>query len=134
MPTRHSSVVTPCETNMQLVSACKSEHASAAQALHATQWEDAIVWGDPSEDEAAPDALAGSQPRSPDDAEADDGDDGSTRSAQTTTVPAAPASAADGQNGVVAPMDWAAASVDLSSHRPLIGAFVPERTHPQTVQ
>ena len=77
------------------------------------QWEDAIVWGDPSEDEAAPDALAGSQPRSPD---ADmDGDDGSTRSVQTAAVPAAPAEAADGQNGAAASLEWATASAILAT-------------------
>jgi len=94
------------------------------------------VWGDPSEDEdeAAPDALAGSQPRSPDDAETE-GDDGSTRSAQTATVPAAPVSAADGQNGVMAPVDWAAASgAGLSFQLPLIQAVVLISTRQNTVQ
>ena len=78
--------------------------SSAAQALHATPWEDAIVWGAPSEDEAAPDALADSQPRSPD-ADADD-DAASLRSVQTVTAPAPPALPAAGQNGLAAPMDW----------------------------
>ena len=67
------------------------------------------MWGAPSEDEAAPDALAGSQPRSPD-ADMDGDDNGSTRSVQTALVPAAPVAAPAGQNGAVAPMDWAVAS------------------------
>jgi hypothetical protein len=73
------------------------------EALHATRWEDAIVWGSPSEDEAEPDALAGRQPRSPE----AEGDERDTSLGSDQTADAAAAAAAGGLTGISAPMDWA---------------------------
>ena len=73
------------------------------EALHATRWEDAIVWGSQSEDEAEPDAHSGRQPRSPE-AECDDRD---ASLASDQTADAMAAAATGGQNGVTASMEWA---------------------------
>ena len=85
------------------------------EALHAMRWEDAIMWGSPSEDDdAEPDALAGMQPRSPE-AEADDRD---TSLVSDQTADAAAAAAGVGvQNGLTASMDWAAFAVPNGGDR-----------------
>lgn len=74
------------------------------------------MWGTPSEDEAAPDALASRQPRSPDGDDDEDGD-ASLMSAQTASAPPiAAAAVAGGARGAIAPMDWAGADELLHRH------------------